>query len=277
MAQYLSKRTNLQENTEKVVGILNSSETKTIGVVADSLDTLLEKGKTKVLVNRPNNVILMNIKTMEIIDSDQSFKNLDEDSVLKFVPQAEVEVQANRKEKDSTRTYYVRSAKQKGNLKKLLDKLKNDMALLVRLEGEDLTMLADLDDPNIFEDYGQDFIEEVTLTANERLLEMQNREDAKGLLMVLNHAENKKEDIGNSGISHSETKVKQGLRQSSPKVPKKITKETQKTQMPHAHVELSMIYRAPTNLPKSSRDSDELPRAPFELAASSLPATHELR
>ena len=72
----------------------------------------------------------------------------------------------------------------------LLDKLNNNIAEIFSLSGDNLKLLADADLNKIVEIYPEkyslDWMEDIVFCANEKLLEMQTREDAKGLLLALN-------------------------------------------------------------------------------------------
>ena len=72
----------------------------------------------------------------------------------------------------------------------LLDKLNNNIAEIFSLSGDNLKLLADADLNKIVEIYPEkyslDWMEDIIFCANEKLLEMQTREDAKGLLLALN-------------------------------------------------------------------------------------------
>ena len=72
----------------------------------------------------------------------------------------------------------------------LLNKLNNNITEIFSLSGDNLKLLADADLNKIVEicpeKYSLDWMEDIVFCANEKLLEMQKREDARGLLLALN-------------------------------------------------------------------------------------------
>ena len=135
-------------------------------------------------ISETEEVTLINAETGNIITSLE-FQKLSEESLLKFVksiPQPDMNQISSCPPKVDTPDKEI--------VFELFEKLHSNITELLTLSGDNLKLLADTDVNKLAENcqgkYSLDWMEEIVFCANERLLEMQKREDAKNLLLALN-------------------------------------------------------------------------------------------
>jgi len=156
----------------------NPLQTKTIFIGASSLQKLKEKGLRRLKLGPAENydlVYLVDGKEMSI----ESFENVPPDSVLKF----------KTKDKSMTQKSSSSSGEDDENMKKLLERLQQNMDIMLSVSDNDLTNLSNLKSSKFQETFKTEFLQSVKMLANQTLLIRQEQKAIAGIKGATNQSE----------------------------------------------------------------------------------------